>query len=100
MRMWVQFLVLLSELRIWRCHELWCRSKMWLKSSVAVVVAVASTYISVGPLAWELLYAADVALKKKKKGHIREDHFQIYLFIFLSFLGAAPKAYGASQARD
>ena len=54
----------------------------------------------IGPLAWELLYAADVALKKKKKGHIKEDHFQIYLFIFLSFFGAVPKAYGASQARD
>ena len=27
MRTWVQSLTLLSRLRIWRCHELWCRSK-------------------------------------------------------------------------
>ena len=25
-------------LRIWHCHELWCRSHMWLRSCVAVAV--------------------------------------------------------------
>ena len=25
-------------LRIWRCHELWCRLKMWLGSGVVVAV--------------------------------------------------------------
>ena len=29
---------LLSGLRIWHCHELWCSSQMWLRSGVAVVV--------------------------------------------------------------
>ena len=24
--------------RIWHCHERWCRSQMWLKSQVAVAV--------------------------------------------------------------
>ena len=28
----------LSGLRIWHCHELWCKSKMWLESCVAVAV--------------------------------------------------------------
>ena len=30
---------LLSGLGIWHCHELWCRSQMWLGSSVAVALA-------------------------------------------------------------
>ena len=29
---------LLSVLRMRRCHELWCRSQMWLGSGVAVAV--------------------------------------------------------------
>ena len=37
-RLWVQALSLLSGLRIWHCHELWCRSQMWLGSDVAVAV--------------------------------------------------------------
>ena len=28
----------LSGLRIWHCHELWCRSQMWPGSCVAVAV--------------------------------------------------------------
>ena len=32
------------ELRIWRCHELWCKSQMWLRSSVAVAVMQAGSY--------------------------------------------------------
>ena len=36
---WVQSLALLSELKIWCCHELWCRSQSWLGSGVAVTVA-------------------------------------------------------------
>ena len=38
MRLQVQSLALLSGLRIWHCCELWCRSKMWLRSRVAVDV--------------------------------------------------------------
>ena len=36
----------LSGLRIWRCHELWCRLQMWLGSCAAVAVAQASGYSS------------------------------------------------------
>ena len=57
----------LSELRIWRCHELWCRP-----------AAVAP----VRPLAWELPYATGAALKRpKKKKKIRETFwFELSLF--------------------
>ena len=37
MRMRVQSLASLSELRIWLCHELWCSSQMRLESCVPVV---------------------------------------------------------------
>ena len=36
----------LSGLRIWHCHELWCRSQTQLGSGVAVAVAEASGYSS------------------------------------------------------
>ena len=39
----VQSLAPLSGLRIWHCHELWCRSQTWLRSGVAVVVAQTSS---------------------------------------------------------
>ena len=46
-RMQVWFLASLSGLRIWHCHELWCRLEMWLISGMAVAVAscCSSNYI-------------------------------------------------------
>ena len=41
MRMQVWSLALFSGSGIWRCHELCCRSQMWLRSPVAVAVAQA-----------------------------------------------------------
>ena len=38
-RLLVQSLALLSGLRIWDCHELWCRSQVRLRSGIAVAVA-------------------------------------------------------------
>ena len=38
MRLWVRSLALLSRLRIWHCHELWCSLQMWLGCGVAVAV--------------------------------------------------------------
>ena len=52
MRMWVQFLALLSGLEISHCCELWCR-----------LAAVAPIRL----LAWEILYAAGEALKRQRK---------------------------------
>ena len=46
MRMWVRSLASLSWLRIQHCHELWCRLQMWLRSGVAVAVALACSYSS------------------------------------------------------
>ena len=38
MRLQVQSLASLSGLRIQHCHELWCRSQMWLRSLIAVAL--------------------------------------------------------------
>ena len=43
MRIWVWTLDSLSELRIWCCCDLWCRSPSWLRSCVAVAVVQASS---------------------------------------------------------
>ena len=43
MRMQVGSQASLSGLGIWRCCELWCRSKRWLGSHVALAVAVAGS---------------------------------------------------------
>ena len=60
---------MLSGLRIWRCHELWCRSQTQLTSGVAV--AVVADFL-IGPLAWEPPYASDVGLKTKEKKKIQK----------------------------
>ena len=39
---------------------------MWLRSGVAVAVAQVGAATPLQPLAWELPYATDAALKKKK----------------------------------
>ena len=62
MRLQVQFLDLLSGLRIWHCSELWYRSQVWLwlwLSPEAVAL--------IGPPDWEPPYALGAALKSKKK---------------------------------
>ena len=48
---------LLGSLRIWCCHELWCRLQMWFRSSIGPPY---------GPLAWEPPYAMGTALKRQK----------------------------------
>ena len=67
-RLQVRSLALLSELRIRRCRELWCRLQTRLGSGVAVAVARAAL---IRPLAWKPPHAAAEALKgqktKKKK---------------------------------
>ena len=41
MRMWIWSLASLSAIRLWCCCELWRRLKTWLRSCIAVDVAVA-----------------------------------------------------------
>ena len=50
-------MALLSGLRIWRCRELWFRSKARLGSGIAVATA------PIRPLVWEPPYATGAALK-------------------------------------
>ena len=66
LRMWVQSLALFSGLRIWRCHKLWHRLQMLLRSSVAMAVAQSGATAQIQPLACELPYATGVAVKRKK----------------------------------
>ena len=40
---------------------------MWLRSGIAVAVAVPEASAPIHPLAWELPYAASVALQRHKK---------------------------------
>ena len=65
-RLCVRSLALLSGLRIWSCHELWCKSQMHLGSGVAVAWFRPAATAPIQPLAWELPYAAGAALKSKK----------------------------------
>ena len=62
MRMQIQSLASLSGLRIWRCHELWCR-----QTAVAPI----------GPLVWEPSYAMGASLKKTKNTQKRTEHYTL-----------------------
>ena len=75
MRTQVQTLASLSGLRIWHCHELWCRSKMRLGSLVLWLWRGLAAAAPIGPLAWEPPYAASVTLEKtdQKKKHFLKD---------------------------
>jgi len=67
MRVQFRSLALLNGLRIWHCHELWCRSQMWLRSPLLWLWRRLAAIGPIQPLAWKLPYATDVALKSKKK---------------------------------
>ena len=66
MRMQIQYLALLSGLRIWHCRELWCSSQTQLWSGVNVTVRRLAATPPIWPLAWEPPYAMGVAFKKTK----------------------------------
>ena len=59
MRMKVRSLASLNELRIWRCHELWCRLQMRLGPALL--------WLWHGPLAWELTNATEGECSPKKE---------------------------------
>ncbi|RKM63554.1 hypothetical protein C0215_19910, partial [Clostridioides difficile] len=96
----------LSELRILRCCELQCRPQTRLRTGVAVAVAYAGGYCwRIGPLAWELPYAAGAALKRKKKkkkstktifSDLKCQLSPVFIQNGFSFLFVAtPEAYGS-----
>ena len=61
--MWVQSMTSLGGLKIWHCCKLWYSSDLmllwlWCRPATAALI---------WPLAWEVLYAAGVAIKRKRK---------------------------------
>ena len=80
MRMWIQSLALLRGLGIWRCCELWCRSKMWLGSCISVAVALACICSSDLTSSLRCPYAVVVAPKCKKK---KKKSFILYIYIYM-----------------
>ena len=57
----------LSGLRIWRCQELWCRSRTRLGSRIAGLWCRPAAVAPIEPLVWEPPYAAGAALKRQHK---------------------------------
>ena len=67
MRTWVGSLVSLSELRIRHCHELWCRSQLWLDPALLWLWHRPAAAALIRPQAWEPPHAEGVAQKWQKK---------------------------------
>ena len=67
MRMWVWFLALFSGLRIQHCQELWCRSQTWLRSAIAVAVAVAGICSSDSTPSLGISICRKYSTEKKRK---------------------------------
>ena len=71
----------LSGLRVWHCHELWCRSQTWLRADLVLLWLwhrpAAVDLIQL--LAWEPPYGVGAALKKKIK---QKNPICIYILPF------------------
>ena len=67
MRLRVRSLALLNGLSIWRCRELWCRSQTWLRSGIAVAVAVADSRSSDSTPSLGTSICRGCGQKRKKK---------------------------------
>ena len=73
----------LSGLKIWCCHELWCRSQTKLGSDVAVAVVYAVICSSDSTPSWELSYALGAVLKNKKQQQKKKAHLKPSCQVFL-----------------
>ena len=82
--MQVQFLALLSGLRIWHCHELWYRLQRKLGSCIAVAVVYAGSYSSdsTPTLGTSICHGCDPK-KQKKNFFFRCSHLTCLLQIYL-----------------
>ena len=58
---------LVSGLKIWCCHELWCRSQTQLRSVCCRGSGAGWWLQPIRPLAWEPPYAMGAALKETKR---------------------------------
>ena len=67
MRMQVQSLDLLSGSRIWCGHELWLGRRLGSDLALLWLLGRPAAVALIRPLAWELLYALGMPLKKKRK---------------------------------
>ena len=67
MRMQVWSLASLSGLRIWHCHELWCRSQLQLDLMLLQLWQKLAAVTLIGHLSWESPYATGGPKKKAKK---------------------------------
>ena len=65
----------LAKLRIWSCHELWCRLQTRLRSCVAVAVVYVAATTPTG-----LPCATRVALKKDKRPKKRDNNLFLLTF--------------------
>ena len=114
-RLQVWSLASLSELRIWRCCEVWYTLQTWLRSCIAVVVVWAGSCSSDStPSLGSFICHGCGPKRQKKKERERLFYFPaIYLLIWISicfhifgaslfffFFLAIPAAYENFQARD
>ena len=67
MRMQVPYLALLTGLRIPHCHKLCCLSHMWLDPALLGLRHRLAAAALIQSPAWELVYAAGVVPKAKKR---------------------------------
>ena len=67
MRLRVQSLALLGELRIRRCYELWCRWQTWLRSRIGVAVPEAGSCSSASTPSLGTSICCKYSPKKQKK---------------------------------
>ena len=86
MRLQVQSLASFSELRIWRCCELWGRSQTWLRSDLALAVAQAGSYSSDSTPSLGTSICHECGLKKQKQTNkCTKKKIEIYSLMFLEF---------------
>ena len=82
MRMWVQFLALLSGSGIRHCRELWGRSQTWLKSCLAAAVVQARSCSSDSAPSLGISICCQCSPKKQLKK--KEEEKLIFLLFFIS----------------
>lgn len=66
MGMWVHSLALLSHVKIQHCHKLCHTSVMWVRSGLAMAVAVTTAAVPIQSFTWELPYATVGSVKKER----------------------------------
>ena len=90
MRMWVWSMASLSGLKLWCCHELWCRLKRQLGPHAAVAVAQAGSYSSDLTLSLGTSICHRRSPKKKKKKKVNGFWKNVSHLIIVSPLSCFP----------